>query len=106
MDKAKEVGRWLDAVRALHMAAQAVDRAGQGLDDSDILAVVDTREERDRLLVLIQETDDFAQVDTRRFTLPQIIWGANDLEDKRADSGKAAVDEANQILGHGDPCST
>ena len=101
MDKAERVAEWLEAVQALHAAAVAVDRLD--LSDADILDVV-TREERDRLLVLIQETDDFAQVDTRRYTLPQMIYEANDLEDGRAQRGKAAVAEVDRILGLGDPC--
>ena len=86
-----------------------MERAGEGLSDSDILGAITTREERARLTVWLEQIDQWAQTDTRRVTLPALLWGSNlrefeQVEELRAASTEDVMAEVDRILGHGDPC--
>ena len=109
MDKAEQVARWKDAVWAVYVASLVLDKAGEDLADSDILGAELSREDRARLAVWLEEIDAWAQTDTRRVTLPGLLWGSNllefeQVEELRAESMGEIMAEANRILGHGDPC--
>ena len=110
MDKEQRLDRWKDAVWAVYVATQVMDRAGQGLSDSDILGAEFTREDRARLAVWLEEIDAWASTDTRRVTLPALLWGSNLREFERVEELRAAsidevMEEVDRILDHGDPCS-
>lgn len=110
MDKAERLNSWLKAVKALYVATLVVDRAGEGLSDSDILSGVTTREDRARLAVWLQEVDSSFQTDTRRVTLPALLLGANLLEFEQVQELQTAtlddvMAEAERHLRGGDPCT-
>ena len=111
MDKVERVARWKDAVWAVYVASLVLDKAEEDLADSDILGAITTREDRARLAVWLEEIDAWAQTDTRRVTLPGLLWGTNLLEFEQIQELRdATIDEvlaeAERHLGHGDPCSS
>ena len=93
MDKSDRLVMWMDAVRALYTATVAVDRAGEGLSDSDILGAGLTREDRARLSVWLGEIDAWAQTNTQRVTLPALLLGANLLEFEQVERLQQVSDE-------------
>ena len=114
MDKTEQLNSWTAAVHALYVASVVLDRAGQGLADSDILGAALTREQRARLAVWLEEIDAWAQTDTRRVTLPALLLGANLLEfeqieeqmkELRAATIEEVMAEAERHLRGGDPCT-
>ena len=109
MDKAEQLNSWLKAVKALYVAALVVDRAGQGLSDSDILSGVTTRKERAQLAIWLEEADSLFQTDTRRFTLPALLHGLNlqefeQVQDLQAATNDDIIAEAERHLRGREPC--
>ena len=108
MGNGERMDRWKRAVWLTYLASLDMDRAGEGLSDSDILGAALTREERARLAVWLEQIDAWAQTDTRRVTLPALLWGSNLLEFEQVEELRAAstddvMEEVDRILGHGDP---
>ena len=108
-DKAERVARWRDAVWAVYVASLVLDKAGEDLADSDILGAGLSREDRSLLATWLERVDAWAQTDTRRVTLPGLLYGTNllefeQLEELRAESMGVIMAEVDRILGYGDPC--
>ena len=85
---------WIKALQVLYHATVALDRAGEGLSDADIMDALPNAEERTRVVVWLQEIDAWAQDSmNRRIWLPPLLQGVTLDEFERRELLKITPDE-------------